>query len=149
MITPIRMALVVFAIGVLLYVSWTDIRSRRIPNVVIFPAIAVALVTLPWTIGLSSGLVGAVLAPLPLVIARFMTGAGKMGMGDIKLAVFVGLVLGYELALIGLGIGLVLSLIGNAIGVMRGTHTFRSKLPFGPYFAAAVIPLLLMIAIGV
>lgn len=131
--------------GVLLYVSWVDFRTKRIPNVVIVPAIVLALLTLPLTVGFRAGLLGAVIAPLPLVIARMVAGGSKMGMGDVKLAVFVGLILGYELALIGLLLGLVLALLAGLMLVLRGTHTWQSKLPFGPFFAASTLPLLLVV----
>ena len=108
---PSVLQFVVYAIyaGVLLYVSWTDLRTRRIPNVVIGPAILLALLAMYWTIGVTSALLGGIIAPLPLIIARLLAGASKMGMGDIKMAIFVGLILGVDFALIGVVIGLVLS----------------------------------------
>lgn len=135
--------LIAFYAAVLLWVAWVDLKTRRIPNKVIGPALVVALVAMPWTVGVGAGLLGGLLAPLPLLIARVMTGKAKMGMGDVKLAVFVGLILGYELAVAGLAIGLVLALLGAAAGVMMRKRTWRSTQPFAPYFAAATLPLLL------
>lgn len=144
---PVIVALYILYAGVLLYVSWTDIRTRLIPNTVIVPAILIALATMSWTLGVRSALVGAVLCPLPLVIARMVAGAQQVGMGDIKLALFIGLILGYPLALWGVVIGLVLSLVVGLGGVMRGRMTLRSKLPFGPFLAAAALPLLVFASI--
>jgi prepilin signal peptidase PulO-like enzyme (type II secretory pathway) len=135
--------------AILLWVSWVDLRTRRIPNKVIGPAILLALAAMPWTIGVWDALLGAVLAPLPLIIARVVAGATKMGMGDIKLAIFVGLILGYEFALLGLFVGLLLSLVMSVVGVARGTHTWQSKHPFGPYFTIGVLPLLLLLSFAV
>ncbi|MBA3944835.1 MAG: prepilin peptidase [Herpetosiphonaceae bacterium] len=131
--------------AVLLYVSWTDIQTRRIPNHAVIPAILLAMFAMRWTIGLPSALLGGVIAPLPLIAARFLTGANKMGMGDIKLAIFVGLILGYQLALWGVALGLVLSLLFGFLGVARGKYTLQSKLPFGPFLAAGTLPLLLFL----
>lgn len=144
---PLILQLVLYAIyaGILLYVSWTDIRTRRIPNVVIGPAILLALLAMHWTIGIPSALLGGMIAPLPLIVARLIAGAGKMGMGDIKMAIFVGLILGSDFALVGVVIGLVLSLIVGLIGIVRGTWTLQSKLPFGPFLAAGTLPLLLLL----
>lgn len=133
------------AVAVLVYVAATDLRTRRIPNVVIFPAIVAAFVALPLTVGFRSGLLGAVIAPLPLILARLLLGGNKMGMGDIKLALFVGLVLGWQLAILGLLAGLVLSLLGAAAGVMMRKRTWSSKQAFAPYFAAGAIPFLLVL----
>lgn len=130
--------------AVLLYVSWTDLRTRRIPNVVIAPAVVIALLALPWTVGVSVGLLGALICPLPLIVARLVTGASQVGMGDIKLAFFIGLILGAPVALWSVLLSLVLSLLVGGIGMLRGRYTLRSKLPFGPFLAAGTLPLLLL-----
>jgi prepilin signal peptidase PulO-like enzyme (type II secretory pathway) len=145
--TPLLVVLYVAYTGVLLYVSWTDIRTRLIPNKVIVPAIGVALVAMSWTLGVRSALLGAVLCPLPLIIGRMFSGANQVGMGDIKLAVFIGLILGYPLALWSVLIGLVLSLVVGLSGVVRGRYTLRSKLPFGPFLAAGALPLLMLLSL--
>ena len=132
--------------AILLAIAWIDLRTRRIPNVIVGPAILLALAAMHWTIGIGPALLGGVLAPLPLLVARKVAGAGKMGMGDVKLALFVGLILGHELALAGLFIGLLLALAAGAIAVMRGTHTWQSKLPFGPFLTAGALPLLLLLS---
>lgn len=146
---PSLLEFVLYAIyaGVLLYVSWTDIRTRRIPNVVIGPAILLALLAMHWTIGITSALLGAIIGPLPLIVARLIAGASKMGMGDIKMAIFVGLILGSEFALVGVVIGLVLSLVVGMIGILRGKWTLQSKLPFGPFLAAGTLPLLALLLV--
>lgn len=138
-------ALALIFAGVLIYVAWFDFRTKLIPNVVIGPAILLALLTLPWTVGFRAGLLGAVIAPLPLLIARAVAGGNKMGMGDVKLAIFVGLILGHNLALLGLLLGLLLALLAGLVLVLRGTHTWHSRLPFGPFFAATALPLLLVV----
>ncbi|HEY0738208.1 MAG TPA: A24 family peptidase [Herpetosiphonaceae bacterium] len=146
---PSILEFVLYAIyaGILLYVSWTDIRTRRIPNVVIGPAILLALLAMHWTIGITPALLGGIIAPLPLIVARLIAGAGKMGMGDIKMAIFVGLILGSDFALVGVVIGLVLSLIVGLIGILRGKWTLQSKLPFGPFLAAGTLPLLALLLV--
>jgi prepilin peptidase CpaA len=74
--------------------SYTDLRWRRIPNYLTFPAIGVGLVlslaTDGW-LGLLLSLGGAVLAPSILVLAH---GGKGPGMGDIKLAAALGALLG-------------------------------------------------------
>lgn len=130
--------------AVLMYVSWTDLRARRIPNVIIGPAIVLALLASPWTIGLGAGLLGAIVGPLPLIVARLVSGASQVGMGDIKLALFIGLILGAPAALLGVVVSLLLSLLVGGIGILRGRYTLRSKLPFGPFLAAGTLPLLLL-----
>jgi leader peptidase (prepilin peptidase)/N-methyltransferase len=141
----IELGLYAIYTAILLYVSWTDLRTRRIPNAVIGPAILLALLAMPWTIGVRSALVGGMLGPLPLIVARLVSGPGKMGMGDIKMAVFVGLILGADFALLGVALGLILSLLVALVGIARGRWTLQSKLPFGPFLAAGALPLLLLV----
>lgn len=141
---PVLILLYILYALVLLYVSWTDIHTRRIPNVVIGPAIGVALIAMSWTLGAGPALLGAVVGPLPLIFGRLFAGATQVGMGDIKLAIFIGLILGFPLALWGIMLALVLSLCVGLVGMLRGAYTARSKLPFGPFLAAGTLPLLLI-----
>lgn len=68
----------------------TDLRSRRIPNALTFPALAAALIVRfafqGWP-GLGLALGGAVAAPVVLLLIHFGRG---IGMGDLKLAAAVG-----------------------------------------------------------
>lgn len=140
--TPILIGLYALYTAVLLYVSWTDIQTRRIPNKVIGPAILVALGAMIWSGSWSEALLGAIIGPLPLIISRMISGAGNVGMGDIKLAIFIGLILGYPYVLYGVMASLVLSLIVGGIGMARGTYTLRSKLPFGPFLAVGALAMM-------
>jgi len=77
--------------------SYTDIRWRRIPNVLTFPAIGVGLilhlVAGGWE-GLLLSVSGTLLAPCLIVL---MHGGKGPGMGDIKLAAALGSLLGPSL----------------------------------------------------
>jgi prepilin peptidase CpaA len=85
---------VVTTVLLLVAATLTDVRSRRIPNTLTFPAIAAALVIRSlaggWT-ALLWGAAGGVIAPLVLMSVRAFR---RLGMGDVKLAVAVGVLLG-------------------------------------------------------
>jgi len=72
----------------------TDLLWRRIPNILTFPALGIAIVVRTvfqgWE-GLGLALGGAVLAPSLLMLLR---GGKKIGMGDIKLAMAIGAIIG-------------------------------------------------------
>jgi prepilin peptidase CpaA len=72
----------------------TDLRWRRIPNFLTFPALGLALVVRigfqGWA-GLGVALGGAVLAPGLLLL---MHGGRGLGMGDLKLAAGIGAIVG-------------------------------------------------------
>jgi prepilin peptidase CpaA len=72
----------------------TDVRTRRIPNVLTFPAMGLGVAQAAFSDGLSGGLaslLGLVLAPVTLLVVRAFR---PLGMGDIKLAAAVGALLG-------------------------------------------------------
>jgi prepilin peptidase CpaA len=72
----------------------TDLRARRIPNYLTFPAVGLGLVLHSvqegWW-GLALSLVGAVTAPGVLMLLRAFR---RLGMGDVKLAIAVGALMG-------------------------------------------------------
>lgn len=78
----------------------TDLRSRRIPNVLTFTAFGLALLARVYFqgwLGLGIALCGAVVAPGVLLLMHMGRG---LGMGDLKLAAAVGAFLGPKLALV-------------------------------------------------
>jgi prepilin peptidase CpaA len=91
-------AVVVTTVVLLVAATVTDIRFRRIPNYLTFPAIAAGLAIRSfsegWT-GLILGVAGGILAPVILMLLRMFR---RLGMGDLKLAVAVGALLAPRLA---------------------------------------------------
>jgi prepilin peptidase CpaA len=90
--------------------SYTDLRWRRIPNYLTFPAtgagLLLYLVTGGW-LGLLLSIGGALLAPSILYLAH---GGKGPGMGDIKLAAALGALLGPALG----AVAMLLSMIAGA-----------------------------------
>ena len=92
----------------------TDLRSRRIPNTLTFPAIAIALLVrfaLQGFLGLGLAAAGAVVAPVVLLAVHFGKG---IGMGDLKLAAAVGAFFGPIPAVIAM---LVSAVLGGVIAI--------------------------------
>jgi leader peptidase (prepilin peptidase)/N-methyltransferase len=123
------------AAAVLVYVSITDIRERRIPNRVMLPALAVALLAAlarpdRWPL-----LLGGLIAGGLLLLPTFLYGLEKAGGGDVKLGLFVGLILGWP-AIIP---ALMLAFIGAALfalgGVLLHKISRHSVIAFGPFLA--------------
>src|ERR1051326_1855678 len=77
-------------VAVVVVAAVTDLRSRRIPNLLVLPFLAVGLVSSAiargWT-GLSQGFLGFLLAVVAFGVFCFV---GAMGMGDLKLGAAVG-----------------------------------------------------------
>jgi len=127
------LALVVGYAGALLVCAGVDLVNHRIPNVVVVPALALALALLVspwWGPGLPSALAGGLLAGGFFLVGYLLR---WNGMGDVKLALFVGLVLGFPGLVYPLGAGL---LAGGVVAWTRILVGRRKKsMPYGPYIA--------------
>lgn len=139
----IRLGLYGLFVLVLLVVSYADLRWRRIPNLIILPAIAIALViTLVGDdrVGaLAGGLTGAAVFVIPVLLF----GPNQAGVGDVKLALFIGLVLGFPAVLGALEIAALAALVVIIPGVLFRHWNRKTILPFGPFLALGALLVLL------
>jgi leader peptidase (prepilin peptidase)/N-methyltransferase len=130
-------------LGLLLALSVIDIRYKIIPNRLIYPAL------LAFAAYIAVGaLAGGGLDVLDAVIGFFAYGGAillvaiasprGMGMGDVKLAALIGLVLGavdlWSVA-VAAGAGILLGGLA-AVGALLAGKGRKSTLPFGPFLAA-------------
>ncbi len=110
-----------------------DLRTGLIPNVITYPGIAIALVLRPDGVGVSPAYVLTGVAIAAAFLA--MWSRGWMGMGDVKLALLIGLVSGPPLALIGLWIGFVSGGLVSIALLVTGRKGRRDAVAFGPFLA--------------
>jgi leader peptidase (prepilin peptidase) / N-methyltransferase len=124
-------------LAVLALLSAIDLEQRRIPNVIVLPAVVVAV--LAAAVLEPSRLPEALLAGFGAFLFFFVPSfvlPGAVGMGDAKLALLIGAMLGREvvgaLLLAAIGAGL-FALVLLAI---RGRAARSAAIPFGPFLAA-------------
>lgn len=122
-------------------VAFIDFDFHKILNVIIYPSIIVTLLLLvlaSWGTGLWPALGRAAIAGVVLALFYLLLGflwPGGMGMGDVKLAVLIGLNLGWlgwQQLIVG---GFAAFIIGGAIsGILLATKrvTTHGGIPFGP-----------------
>lgn len=140
---------------VLVQVIFFDFEHRLILDRVMFPAMALALVVSllaigPWWAGaprwagLAAG-VGAGLLFLLLALAgAAIFKAEALGFGDVKLAAFMGLLLGPLPTIQALFYGVLLAGIAS-VGVIVWRRSMKGTIAYGPYLAAgALITLFLL-----
>jgi len=66
-----------------------------------------------------------------------------MGLGDVKLAILMGLVLGWPNILLALFLAFFSGAIVGLTLIIAGTKTMKSEIPFGPFLAGSTILVLL------
>jgi leader peptidase (prepilin peptidase)/N-methyltransferase len=117
----------------------------RVPNAVTYPAIVIALAVGATMSGASMvdvGIGGALAGGVFLLPALFTGGIG-MGMGDVKLAAFVGLALGLEHVAPAM---LITALGGGAVALfllLTGLRKRGEPIPYAPFIAAGGLAALL------
>jgi len=139
--TPVEAAIHALGTLVLVTVTLTDLRERLIPNAVTYPAtlIALALSLLPGALGplsaveggLAGGAVGVLLFGIGLLAFR---GPPAFGLGDVKLAVFIGVVSGFPDVIR----AIVLTVfVGGALalGIALTRRSVKVYMPYGPALA--------------
>jgi len=118
-------------------IFFIDLEHHLVLNRVIYPAIVVALLAIPFTpnhdvVGLLGG--GALGFGLLFLIA-FIYPAG-MGIGDVKLAAFIGLVVGLPSIFVALLISFVAGgLVGGSL-LLTGLKGRKDPIPFAPFLVA-------------
>ncbi len=136
------LAITLFA-AVLLLLAVIDWEQRRLPNVVVLPALAaaVALSADPLAAGLAAAAAFVVFLALH-GLGRRLYGSGALGMGDVKLAALVAAVVGPAAAAALLG-GVLLAGGAAAVGLLAGRVGRGATLPYGSFLAVAGVVVLL------
>ncbi len=127
---------------VLVQVIFFDFEHRLILDRVMFPAMALALVvslfSQPWWAGIATGLAAGLVFFLLGVAGQAIFKAEAMGFGDVKLAVFMGLLLGPLPTVQALFYGVFLAGLGSA-GIVIWRRSLKGTIAYGPFLAAGAL----------
>jgi leader peptidase (prepilin peptidase) / N-methyltransferase len=139
-------ALVAPFLGLMVVVAVIDARHRIIPNRIIYPSLVLfglALVAVALAAGgvnLGSAGLGLLAYGGGLLLIAVVFPRG-MGMGDVKLAALIGLVLGalgWRYVGMAAMVGVLAAGLGAVFALARGGSR-KDTMPFGPYMAAAAV----------
>jgi leader peptidase (prepilin peptidase)/N-methyltransferase len=120
--------------AVLVAVTVTDLERRVVPNRIVVPALVVALVVQTVRDPSIEWIIAALAAGGFFLIAALIYPAG-LGMGDVKLAAFLGAWLGVPV-IIAFFVGSVLALIpAVVILAMHGREGRKIGIPYAPFLA--------------
>ena len=127
-----------FACAVLVAISAIDLEHRIIPNRIVLPAAALVLVAQTALEPSPEWALAALGASGFLFVAALAYPAG-MGMGDVKLALLLGALLG-RLVPVALMVGMVAALVPSAVLFARhGSAARKMGIPFGPFLAFGAV----------
>jgi leader peptidase (prepilin peptidase) / N-methyltransferase len=120
--------------GALVTISATDIERRIVPNRIVLPAAAVVLaLQLSWRLSFEWPAAG-LGAALFLFLAALAYPRG-MGMGDVKLALLLGVAVGRTVP-VALLFGMIAALVPSAVLFARhGMAARKMAIPFAPFLA--------------
>jgi leader peptidase (prepilin peptidase)/N-methyltransferase len=141
-----RAVLVAPFLAVLLACALIDARHRVIPNRIVYPSLIVfaAAVAVFSVVGSGISAVTAVLGLLALgggLLLVAIIAPHGMGMGDVKLAALMGLVLG-ALGWRYVGVSVLIAILAGGVGAIVALLAGGSRkdtIPFGPYLAGGGI----------
>lgn len=140
-----------FVAAVLLCVFVIDLEHFVILDSIIFSASAVVIVfnfllssftgSPVWVLDgfLVSGLIGAFLGALPFWLVWYFSNGKWMGFGDVKLGLFLGLVLGWPQVFVGYFIAVLLGGIVSTFLLMFTKKTLKSQIPFGTFLSLGAL----------
>jgi leader peptidase (prepilin peptidase) / N-methyltransferase len=133
-------------LGVLMALAVIDVRTKKLPNRIVYPTFAIVApyLVLARLLGAPVDLVDASLGFLAygggLLVIAFVAPKG-MGMGDVKLAALIGLVLGslgLEYVAVAAGLGILFGGVAAIVALLVGAGR-KHALPFGPFLAAGAV----------
>jgi prepilin signal peptidase PulO-like enzyme (type II secretory pathway) len=133
---------------VLVQVIFFDLEHRLILDRIIFPsmvlALGLSLLGHPWWAGIATGL-GAGLLFLVLAVIGWAIFKGEaLGFGDVKLAVFMGLLLGPLPTIQAVFYGVFMAGLVS-VGFIAWHRSLKGTIAYGPYLAAGTLIVLFLL----
>ena len=133
-------------LGLMVALAIIDLRHRIIPNRVVYPSL-LAFAAYIVVVGLAGGGLDVIRAGIGmlayggvLLLVAIVSPRG-MGMGDVKLAALIGLVLGsvgLRYVTVAAGAGVLLGGVGAIVALIAGASR-KKAIPFGPFLAAGAV----------
>lgn len=129
---------------VFLTLTLTDLERRLLPNRIVYPSILIAIaLSGAWpdsSFGeiLAGGLV-AVAVGVVLILFSLPFGKGAFGMGDVKMIILIGFVVGWPSVLVATFVGTLVAAAAALILILTGVRRRTDYIPHGPFLALGAI----------
>jgi len=127
-----------------LTLTLTDLERRLLPNRIIYPSIILAIAfcwVWPETSELQILIGGGVAIGLAVLMYLFslLFGAEAFGLGDVKMIVLIGFVVGFPAVVFALFLGTILAGLVAGVLVVTRIRTLRDYIPHGPFLAVGAV----------
>jgi leader peptidase (prepilin peptidase)/N-methyltransferase len=118
----------------LVVITATDLTHRIVPNLVVLPAAAIVFVLMTVAEPSPEWAIAGLGAAAFLLVAA-LAYPGGMGMGDVKLALLMGVALG-STVVVALPLGMIAALVPSVVLIARhGSGARKIAIPFAPFLA--------------
>jgi prepilin signal peptidase PulO-like enzyme (type II secretory pathway) len=120
----------------------TDFERRLILNAVMYPAIlfaaAAGFITprMTWWSALVGGGIAFIFFLIVGIVGNAVFGAGALGGGDVKLALFVGLITGFPLVVEAIVLTIIIGAVISGFLFITRLRTLHDYVPYGPFLVA-------------
>ena len=136
-LSGLNLLFLLYVFSSLIIIFIYDLKYFLIPDQVLFPAIIVAFLYRLLQTGTIWNFVFAVLLASGFFLSIFLISKGKwMGFGDVKLAILLGLLLGFPNILTGLFLSFAFGAIIGIILILLSKNGLKSEVPFAPFLIA-------------
>lgn len=133
-----------FFATVFLILTFTDLERRLLPNRVVYPA-ALLAIAFSWVwpdttmLEIFAGGFAAIAVAMTLLLLSLPFGSGAFGMGDVKMIVLMGFVLGLPSVLVGVFVGTLAAGLIAAFLVVTRLRSRKDHIPHGPFLALGAV----------
>ncbi len=138
----IRLPLYLVYTTVFAIVLITDFERRLILNMVLYPAILFAIAAgfitpeMTWWSALAGGGIAFIFFLIVGIVGNTVFGAGALGGGDVKLALFIGLITGFPLVIEALVLTIIIGAAISGFLFITRLRKLRDYVPYGPFLVA-------------
>jgi leader peptidase (prepilin peptidase) / N-methyltransferase len=133
----------------LIPISFIDLETGFIPDKLSIPAFLIGIIfvivfqIVNWKSALIGAVSGGALLLLLMVLGKAVFKKDAMGMGDVKLLVFIGVYVGFPAVMISLFLGSIAASLVILVGLLMKKIDIQNRIPFGPFIAIGTLGYLL------